>query len=84
MRDINDNNKNLDGDINRDFPPFATTRPTLRGKRKTPAVDIPSDANGAGERGKGLGEEGGETYTRVYRTAGRRSEGVEGKDIRPV
>jgi hypothetical protein len=53
VRDINDN-KNLDGDINRDFPPFATTRPTLRGKRKTPAVDIPSDANGAGggERGE--------------------------------
>jgi len=40
---------------------------------------------GRGEGGWERGEEGGETYIRVYRTAGRRSEGVEGEgNIRPV
>jgi len=76
VRDINDNNKNLDGDINRDFPPFATTRPTLRGKRKTPAVDIPPDANGAGERGKGVG--GKRAAKHILEYTGQRVEGARG------
>jgi len=60
--------------------------PTLHceGNERSPQLISRQMLMGLGRGGRGLGGEGGETYTRVYRTAGRRSEGVEGRDIRPV
>jgi len=87
VRDINDNNKNLDGDISRDFPLSPPPALHCEGDERRPRLISRQMlmGRGRGEGGWERGEEGGETYIRVYRTAGRRSEGVEGEgNIRPV
>jgi len=50
----------------------------LRGRRKTPAVDIPPDANGAGERGKGVRRRGKRAAKHILEYTGQQVEGARG------
>jgi len=77
VRDINDNNKNLDGDISRDFPLSPPPALHCEGDERRPRLISRQMLMGRGRGGRGLG--GGERAAKhILDYTGQQVEGARG------